>query len=275
MLLTRDGGFAVYSFAGDDWRTCRDYVCERLGLGDWRDQQHAKQIVERRRVARRNAEQELRRIEHEAQRRRKARSQWGLSLPIAGTVAETYLRECRGITIIPPTLRFLQAHGEYPPAMIAPFGLGTEPEPGRYEIGRAAVHAVHLTRLLSDGSGKAPEINGRSSKTTHGMPVGPVGWPIALVPPNDVGGLAIAEGIEDALSLHQATGLGAWVAGSAVRLPKLAPLIARLPYIEAVTIAADDDAAGSRYATELVHELHRLRGSSIEVHAIKAWEGRR
>src|SRR5262245_25647240 len=27
-------GFRVHSFAGDDWRACRDYVRERLGLGD-------------------------------------------------------------------------------------------------------------------------------------------------------------------------------------------------------------------------------------------------
>ena len=29
---TPPGGFLVHSHAGDDWRACRDYVCERLGL---------------------------------------------------------------------------------------------------------------------------------------------------------------------------------------------------------------------------------------------------
>ena len=28
------GGFRCHSFAGDDWRECRDYVRARLGLGD-------------------------------------------------------------------------------------------------------------------------------------------------------------------------------------------------------------------------------------------------
>jgi hypothetical protein len=28
-------GFLVYSHSGDDWRDCRDYVRERLGLPKW------------------------------------------------------------------------------------------------------------------------------------------------------------------------------------------------------------------------------------------------
>ena len=35
-------------------------------------------------------------------------------------------------------------------------------------------------------------------------------------------GLGIAEGFEDALSIHQATGLGAWASGGASFMPKLA-----------------------------------------------------
>jgi hypothetical protein len=97
-------------------------------------------------------------------------------------------------------------------------------------------------------------------------------WPLALVPPNDLGGLAIAEGIEDALSLHQATGLGAWAAAAAGRLPKLAPRIARLSYVEHVTIALDDDANGRRYAGELVTELRRLRHRSLEIAAVELGE---
>ena len=41
------------------------------------------------------------------------------------------------------------------------------------------------------------------------------GSPIVLAPANDLLGLVISEGIEDALSLHEASGCGAWAAGSA------------------------------------------------------------
>ncbi|RWN58465.1 hypothetical protein [Mesorhizobium sp.] len=61
---------------------------------------------------------------------------------------------------------------------------------------------MHLTRLRPDGSGKAEEpakiMIGRSK-----------GAPIVLAPLNDLLGLIVTEGIEDALSAHQATGLGA------------------------------------------------------------------
>jgi phage/plasmid primase-like uncharacterized protein len=91
-----------------------------------------------------------------------------------------------------------------------------------------------------------------------------MGCPLALVPPNDLGGLAIAEGIETALSLHQATGLGVWAAGSAGRLPALAPRIADLAGVDSVTIGLDDDAEGRRNAYALARELSRLR-RDIEV----------
>jgi hypothetical protein len=42
--------------------------------------------------------------------------------------------------------------------------------------------------------------------------------PIVLAPPNDLLGSSITEGIEDALTMHEATGLGTWAAGSAARL---------------------------------------------------------
>lgn len=36
VTFTSDGDFVVHSFAGDDWRACRDYVRERLGLNhEW------------------------------------------------------------------------------------------------------------------------------------------------------------------------------------------------------------------------------------------------
>jgi hypothetical protein len=88
------------------------------------------------------------------------------------------------------------------------------------------------------------------------------GSPIVLAPPNDLLGLAVTEGVEDALSAHEATGLGAWAAGSASRLPALAAAIPA--YVECVTIYAHADEAGRRGAEELAQALDR-RGIDVMV----------
>jgi 5S rRNA maturation endonuclease (ribonuclease M5) len=87
--------------------------------------------------------------------------------------------------------------------------------------------------------------------------------PIVLTPVNDIGGLAISEGIEDALSIHQATGLGAWAAGCANRLPALARAVPR--YVESVTILVDDDNDGRRFSRELAEALQKSRGRSLDI----------
>ena len=88
------------------------------------------------------------------------------------------------------------------------------------------------------------------------------GSPIVIAPPNDLLGLAICEGIEDALSIHEATSLGAWAAGSAGRLPALAPVVPNC--IDCVTIIADADDAGAENAGKLTAEL-RQRGLAVEL----------
>jgi hypothetical protein len=168
---------------------------------------------------------------------------------IARAAASAY----RGV--LPATLGFLPARGEHGPAMIAAFGIAYEPEPGLLEIADIAVRGVHITRLAADGSGKA------GTERDKIMLGSSIGYPIVLAPPNDLFGLTIAEGIEDALSLHQATGLGAWAAGAASRLPALADMVPNR--IESVTIFAHDDRAGMHGARTLADNLTR-RGS-IEV----------
>jgi hypothetical protein len=89
-----------------------------------------------------------------------------------------------------------------------------------------------------------------------------MGTPIVVAPMGDGLGLAITEGIEDALSVHLVTGLGAWAAGSANRMPALAPAVPY--YTDAVTIIADPDDAGQRGAHELADGLFR-RGIAVEI----------
>jgi hypothetical protein len=192
---------------------------------------------------------------------------WAKRQPITGSIADTYLRSARGYGgPLPATLGFLPARGDHPPAMVAAFGMATETEefgPGVLRIADAAVCGVHLTRLLPDGSGKAVfDDPDQEAKIMIGLSFGS---PIVLAPPNDLLGMAISEGIEDALSAHENTGLGAWAAGSAARMPALAEALPA--YINCVTVLADDDTDGRRFAAELAE---RIRVREIEARAIIA-----
>jgi Toprim domain len=192
-----------------------------------------------------------------AERLSKARWLWSHRWPIAGSITETYLREARGYSgLLPATLGFLSARGEHPPAMIAAFGIARELEPGVIAIADGAVTGVHVTRLRPDGSGKATfEDPDEPAKIMIGYSAGA---PIVLAPPNELLGLAIAEGIEDGLCVHQDTGLGVWAAGAASRMPALA--IAVPEWINFTTVVADDDRDGKRHASALANELRARAG---------------
>jgi hypothetical protein len=186
----------------------------------------------------------------------KARWLWQRSRQMQGTIAEVYLRCERGITCpLPTTLRFLPANGQYPPSMIAPFVIPDEFKPGSLAVNANHVDAVHITRLTPSG-GKHPEYPAKI--TLASAP----GVPVVLAPMNDLLGLAITEGIEDALSVHQATGLGAWAAGSAGRMPALAEAVP--DYCDCVTVFADGDKAGTNNSV-LLAELLDARNIAVEI----------
>jgi hypothetical protein len=223
------------------------YHCARCGMkGHARDGSIAR--IDPAEIARAKAEAAERDRITRAERLSKAQWLWSRSRPLIGTVADSYLRDARGYDgPLPATLRFLPARGDHGPAMLAAFGMAIEPEPGRVEIKPDKIRGVHITRLALDGSGKAGT---ERDKIMVGLSAGA---PIILAPPNDGLALAITEGIEDALSAHVATGLGAWAAGAASFLPTLATAIPS--YIECVTILADRDPDGERHAAELARRL--------------------
>jgi hypothetical protein len=173
---------------------------------------------------------------------------WSLRRPVENTPAEVYLRQARGYSgIIPKTLAYLPARGEHGHALMAAFGTATEPEPGELGIADDAVQGVHLTKLNADGTGKADTA---PNKVMIGKSAG---FPICIAPPNDLLGLAVTEGIEDALTVYEVTGLGVWAAGSAGRMPALANSIPS--YIECVTVCAHIDQAGQDGALKLADKL--------------------
>ena len=223
------------------------YHCARCGMkGHARDGSIAR--IDPAAIARAKAEAAERDRITRAERLSRARWLWSRSRPIVGTDAERYLRDARGYDgPLPATLRFLPARGDHGPAMLAAFGMAIEPEPGHIEIDPRGLCGVHITRLAPDGTGKAGT---NADKIMVGLSAGS---PIVLAAPNDLLGLAITEGIEDALSAQFATGLGAWAAGAASRLPALATAIPS--YVECITILADNDPDGERHAAELARRL--------------------
>jgi Toprim domain len=152
-----------------------------------------------------------------------------------------YLRQTRRyVGSIPPTLGYLPPNGKYSPAMIAAFGFCEEIEPGVIDP-PPNVTGVHITRLTPDGR-KAPADQVK-------IMLGPsAGLPIVLAPANDLLAIDIAEGIEKGLLIQADTGAGMWVAGSAGRMPALAVVLPA--YVECVTIWADRDEPGLRFARD-------------------------
>jgi hypothetical protein len=223
-------GFLVHCHAGDDPIVCKRLVSETFGL---KPSGRLRLAVTPKR-SERNGDND--RIEV-------ASKLWQRSHNGRGTLAEIYLAS-RAIVLAdwPATLRFLAANppNHLWPTLIATYGMPTEPEPGKLKITPASIVGVQLTYLREDGNGKAPiDPDKRSIGRGHTMP-------IVLAPMNDLLGLVITEGIEDALSAHLATGLGAWAAGGAGRMPSLANVVPE--HTSWVTILADDNDAGRKGA---------------------------
>jgi hypothetical protein len=210
------------------------------------------------RIAADNAKREREAAEYDERQRRKAAWLWSHRQELTEDCpAGLYLRRRGYRGEFPPTLGYLPPRDAHPPAMIAAFALVPEVEPGVLDQPRN-VQQVHLTRLMPDGHKAALE--------PVKIIIGPgQGLPIVLAPPTDLLGLAITEGVEDGLSVYQATGLGVWVAGAAGRMPALAAAIP--DYIECVTIFAHADKTGQDGALGLARVLEQ-RGVEMFVEGL-------
>ncbi|WP_412505329.1 toprim domain-containing protein [Roseovarius sp. SYSU LYC5161] len=175
-------------------------------------------------------------------RARQAERCWQEALPIAGTIAERYLR-ARGITCdLPGTLRFHPECWHGPTAKRHPALIAL--------IEGADGCAVHRTYLRPDGTGKASLDGG--NKLMLGSTAGG-----AVRLTQAQGRLAVAEGIETALSLasgllgHPAT-IWAALSTSGMRGLRLPPSPGRL------TVATDGDPAGAAAGRDLAERAHAL-----------------
>ena len=156
---------------------------------------------------------------------------WEAAAPLAQTLGEPYLRS-RAITCpLPASLRFLSRLEHWPtrqmlPAIVARV-VGVD----------SAFTGVHLTFLTPDGR------TNTSLGDERKLMLGPTrGSAVRLKEPAEE--LMIAEGIETALSVMDATGCPTWAALTTSRIMAL-----ELPSgVAVVTIAADGDAPGAQAA---------------------------
>ena len=150
---------------------------------------------------------------------------------------KTYLR-ARGLSIEPPPSLRLATWGEKR-FMLA-----------RVLDARGELCGMHLTELLPDGSGRVSKL---LAKGSH-----PLGGAIRLYPLEAGKPLALTEGIETGLAVHQATGWPVWACVSAIGLERV-----QLPAeAHEVVICADHDKAGLEAANGLAR---RLLGESRKV----------
>jgi len=203
-----DGTFTVTSYAGDDWRQCKDYIRERLGLpNDWRREPANDNTAPVIHLHAPDDGADLRRRVRSALRR------WDTSIPIAGTLVETYLAS-RGLSYTGDAIHY-RANDR---SMVA---LMTD------AISNAPC-GVHVTFLDSDGRKIGRKMYGRAR-----------GAVVRLSADGNVTlGLAIAEGIETALATPFRPIWACLSAGTLATFPVLAG-------IECLTIFADNDHSGT------------------------------
>jgi hypothetical protein len=224
--LVNSGDFVVFSHAGDDWQTCKDYVRERLGWpawepGDGRDRRVALSRVKDFDRAVLDAESVQRRqlAEEDFARIARAVAIWNDTVDPRGTRAEAYLasRELRLTDdIAGNVLRFHPAcpwrdentgRTIYLPALIACFR----------SIDDDTITAIHRIRL--DQPERWPKADRRMLGVVHR----------AAVKLDAIGNtLAIGEGVETSMAARQLGYAPAWALGSA-------GAISRFPLLDGVT----------------------------------------
>jgi len=157
-------------------------------------------------------------------------SLWGAAKP-SHPLLGRYLR-ARGLSLEPPpTLRLTFLRGE--PVMVA-----------RVE-GSGGLLGLHLTILEPDGRGRKEKKLAKGSK--------PRGGAIRLFPLEAGKSLALAEGIETALAVREATGWPVWATVAAGFMPG----VALPPEAHEVVVCADHDWAGLEAAKALARRLLR------------------
>jgi putative DNA primase/helicase len=209
LSATAPDGFVAYSHAGDDFRACRDYVAERLGL---RREGRARVItLKPPRPAYRDGNDE---------RVIAALNIWNGSTGPIGTPAQVYLAS-RGVDLGEDLAGDVVRWSPRIRAMVALFRSIENGEP----------RAVSCTYLNPQAQ--------KIERKFHG----PVGGAASMLDPFDevLEGLHVAEGVESAMSARQLGLRPTWALGSAGAIGRF-PVLAG---IESLTLLAENDQASA------------------------------
>jgi hypothetical protein len=242
----------VHSFAGDDWRTCKDHVARLLGLPEWRPSQDFEE--QRRRQEAKRALRPKAEAETEAANAQVARLIWNRGVDPRGTAAELYLKS-RGLALTDDACAALRFH---PAATWHVDPDNPEFPPGWHPTLLAAFEDIETDELTGIHRIRVdqPRLWPRTRRKMLGVVAGSA-VKLADVPH---GVLAVGEGIETCMAAN-ALGFGpAWALGSA-------GAIATLPVLEdirkLILLGENDDA--SRKATDDCAERWLRAGREVEL----------
>lgn len=184
-------------------------------------------------------------------RMEKARRIWRECSPVTGTLAERYLREHRGITLmLPLSLRF---HPSLPyardPRLSFPALVAAVQGVSREIIG------IHST-FLNPETGNKIALDNLPARLSIGVVKGGA---VRLAPVNER--LVVTEGVEDALSIMQACpGASAWATlGTSGMKGVILP-----ENVHEVVIAGDND-VGGRVAAEALRQRLHAEGRKVAI----------
>lgn len=225
LAMTEDGRVIVHCFSPkDDWRAVRDFLRDRGLL----DESEAKSDIAA------PATLPIAVQPRSEDRTARACTIWNEGVPLAGAVAERYLRlRCVARALDSPALRYHRRATSLDDQRRRPALLAALTDAS------GAVQGVQITLLSQYGASKA-------AISTPRRVVGKlVGGAVRLDPSG--GALAIAEGVETALSASQALELPAWAALTAWNLGHFKPPEG----VDRLIIAADNGAAGIEAAETL------------------------
>ncbi|MFG1293752.1 DUF7146 domain-containing protein [Xanthobacter versatilis] len=218
------GGFLVHSHCGDDWKECRDHVCDALGISPpERRRKPTRDETAQRREANARAVEEA--AADTAKRTTWALGIWAKSVDPRGRVVETYL-ESRALPLGEDLARtVLRFHGS--------LRYGEARHAGMVALMRDILTdepcGIHRTFLAPDGRKIDRRMLGRAK-----------GAAIKL-DPLDGPTLTIGEGIETAMSGRLFGFAPAWALGSADAIA----FFPVLPGIARLTILGETDDSGA------------------------------
>jgi Toprim domain len=253
-------GFRLHSFAGDDWRECRDYVRDHLRL----PREHEQRWAKAEQPARHNSDDDLGKFKRE-----KEWETWERARRLPVHPASSYLRS-RGLdldddVVAADALRcdpacplLIEGVLTHRPAVIAKL----------VDVHSNEFRGIQRIYLKPDGTGKANDIPG-GPRRMLGASDGAV---CKLVADENVDiVLGVGEGVESVLSMRHIEEFGAapvWACCSSGRLEGFPVLNG----VETLWVAVDRDDAGQR-ATKAVVDRWTNAGRevfTIVPHALQA-----